>query len=212
MGPLVECMQRNLVASGNRLHERHPLLLRHWSLGLGVQHVAQCGRRLLCPFLACTPLIRLCPDFAKFIDGRSRSATEDTRLSAGPHTMLPGRLRGSCPSPVAAQRAADGTTRERRKPSRVEASFRMTCTGTSSCTWSISHMQCGHHEKASATGPPNVNRSCGRTFPPSRSREGPALRTRRTRSTRPLKGHVRVRRVGCHLADLAQFRILENVT
>jgi hypothetical protein len=52
--------------------------------------------------------------------------------------MLSGRLCGSCPSPVPAEGAAHGTTRERRRLSRVEASFRMTCTGTSSCTWSIS--------------------------------------------------------------------------
>src|SRR3546814_4119033 len=46
MSPLVERMQRELVARGNRLDERRPVLLPHRSLGLGIQHVAQCCRHL----------------------------------------------------------------------------------------------------------------------------------------------------------------------
>ena len=43
---LVECMQRELVARGNRLDELRPPLLRHGSLGLGTQHVGQYYQRL----------------------------------------------------------------------------------------------------------------------------------------------------------------------
>ena len=52
MSPLVERMQRELVAGGNRLDERGPVLLRHRSLGPGIQHVAQCCGRFLHTFLA----------------------------------------------------------------------------------------------------------------------------------------------------------------
>src|SRR5215467_14127332 len=43
---LVECMQRELVTRGNRLDELRPPLLRYGSLGLGIQYVGQCYRRL----------------------------------------------------------------------------------------------------------------------------------------------------------------------
>src|SRR6185436_13933452 len=51
MSHLVERMQRELVARGNRLDERRPVLLRHRSLGLGIEYVAECSRSLLCRFL-----------------------------------------------------------------------------------------------------------------------------------------------------------------
>jgi hypothetical protein len=47
MSPVIQRMQRELVARGNRLDERRPILLRHRSLGLGIEHVAECGRPLL---------------------------------------------------------------------------------------------------------------------------------------------------------------------
>ena len=42
MSPLVERVQRQLVARSYRLDERRQILLRHRSLGLGIEHVAQC--------------------------------------------------------------------------------------------------------------------------------------------------------------------------
>jgi hypothetical protein len=47
MGHLVERMQRELVACGNRLDEGHPGLLRDRRLGVGIEHVAQRCRRSL---------------------------------------------------------------------------------------------------------------------------------------------------------------------
>jgi hypothetical protein len=52
MRHLVEGMQRELVTRGNRLDERRPGLLSHRSLGLAIQHVAQCCWRPFCVSLA----------------------------------------------------------------------------------------------------------------------------------------------------------------
>lgn len=41
VGHLIERMQRELVARGNRMDERRPGLLRDRSLGVGIEHVAQ---------------------------------------------------------------------------------------------------------------------------------------------------------------------------
>ena len=46
MSPLIERMQRELVARGNRFDECRPILLRHRILGLGTQQIAQRLRRL----------------------------------------------------------------------------------------------------------------------------------------------------------------------
>jgi hypothetical protein len=51
MSHLVERMQRELVARGNRLDKRRPVLLRHGSLGIGIEHVAECCRLLMYMFL-----------------------------------------------------------------------------------------------------------------------------------------------------------------
>ena len=80
MRPLVERMQRELVARGNRLDERRPVLLRHRSLGLGIEHVAQRCRRLLCAFLQFCHCLANSPQVEQ--DPRWKEGT--TRLS-----MLP---------------------------------------------------------------------------------------------------------------------------
>ena len=79
MSPLVERMQRELVARSDRLDERRPVLLRHRSLGPGIQHVAQCCRRPLCTFLAHDR--HHWPTFLQKSASRSRSAMQDRRLS-----------------------------------------------------------------------------------------------------------------------------------
>jgi hypothetical protein len=70
MSPLVKGVQRELVTRSNRLDECRPVLLAHQSLGLGVQHVAQCRWRLLCPFLAGIDGLAAGRDF-KISTGRS---------------------------------------------------------------------------------------------------------------------------------------------
>jgi hypothetical protein len=45
MSPVVERVQREFVARGNRMDEHRPVLLRNRSLGLGIQHIPQRCRR-----------------------------------------------------------------------------------------------------------------------------------------------------------------------
>src|ERR1043166_1818553 len=40
MSPLVERMKRQLIAPGNALDERRPVLLRHWSFRRGIENIA----------------------------------------------------------------------------------------------------------------------------------------------------------------------------
>ena len=44
-------VQRELVAPGNQLDQRRPVLLRHGRFGLGIEHVAECCRPLICTFV-----------------------------------------------------------------------------------------------------------------------------------------------------------------
>ena len=74
MSPLVEGVQRELIARGNRLDELRPVLFRHRRLGAGVQHVAQCCWRLFCPFFAGDRRIGHQPYCAEFHASRSRPA------------------------------------------------------------------------------------------------------------------------------------------
>ena len=82
MSPLVERMQRELVARSNRLDERCPVLLRDRSLGLGIEDVAKCCRLLLCTFLGLIDRFSHGPELRPILR-RSRSAEEDTCFPGG---------------------------------------------------------------------------------------------------------------------------------
>src|SRR5262249_46864547 len=72
MGHLIERMQRELVASGNRLDERRPGPLRDRSLGVGIEHVAQRCRRSLWTLLGHDGRIRNSPTFLPLSAGQSK--------------------------------------------------------------------------------------------------------------------------------------------
>src|SRR3546814_10291266 len=86
MSPLVKRMQRELVARGHRLDEHRPVLLRHRSLGLGIQHVAQCCRHLcvrpLAMLEAQAGTISCCSRGSKFRCCRSRSEEHTSELQS----------------------------------------------------------------------------------------------------------------------------------
>jgi hypothetical protein len=73
MGHLVERMQGELVAGGNRLDERRPVLLRRRRPGLGIEHVAQRCRRLLPTFLSHDRHIPHTAGILQILTGKSRS-------------------------------------------------------------------------------------------------------------------------------------------
>ena len=100
MRPLVERMQRELVARGNRLDERRPVLLRHQSLGPGIQHVAQRCRRLLRTFLAHRRSTRHCLIFRQIprpsigdSHSRDRAPRRPKQILRRASTRLGGRAR-----------------------------------------------------------------------------------------------------------------------
>src|ERR1044071_6246359 len=64
MSPLVEGMKRELVAPGDRLDERCPVLFRHRSFGRCIKHIAQCCWWLVCRFVEHVRQIRLGRDSA----------------------------------------------------------------------------------------------------------------------------------------------------
>jgi hypothetical protein len=63
MSSLVEGMQSVLIARRNRLDKRRPVLLRNRSLGLSIEHIAQCCWRLLHLFLPMTDLVKILQNF-----------------------------------------------------------------------------------------------------------------------------------------------------
>src|ERR1044071_8815135 len=81
MSPLVEGMKRELVAPGDRLDERCPVLFRHRSFGRGIKHIAQCCWWLVCRFVEHVRQIRLGRDSAA---GRSSLAVGYWHRPVGP--------------------------------------------------------------------------------------------------------------------------------
>ena len=100
MSPLVERMQRELVARGNRLDERRPVLLRHRSLGLGIQHVAQCSTESSCkrsgPGVGGFDIAGIVPLGDQDCDGTGALPHLHSPAPAYRHTLLLRRTRHSC--------------------------------------------------------------------------------------------------------------------
>ena len=102
----VESMQRPLVAGSNRLEERHPILLRRRSLGLGIQHITQGSWRLLCTFFchvghnhrSLSPsfcrLLRPCP-----VSPPRARALRFVHVSRRTRRLAPEIVQGSLPPP-----------------------------------------------------------------------------------------------------------------